>query len=404
MRRNSNPSLMAPVCTATLAVAGIAIGILLEHSAAHAAKSNLSRQLDVFQEVLQQVRENYVDKPDDKRLIEGAIKGMVTSLDPHSSYMTDKEFKVMNDELQGKLAGVGVEITMMEGTLKVVSPVDGTPAARAGLLANDVITNINGMRVIDLSIDQAVDKLRGPAGTSVTVTISRSGLNHPFDLTMKRAIIVVEPIRPRAEGDVAYVKIAGFSEQTHVKLVEAVKKLQSEIGPRLKGFVIDLRNDPGGLLDEAIAVSDDFLDRGAIVITKGRDGADVQRFDATREDIADGMPIVVLINGGSASASEIVAGALQDNGRATIVGTRSFGKGSVQSIIELGARRGALLLTTSQYFTPSGRSIQARGIEPDVSVQAAPPAGMETNLAAIRPPAKHLYQATSRTRTTRMPQ
>ncbi len=381
MRRNSNPSLMATVCTSTLAVAGIVIGILLGHSAAHAAKSNLSRQLDVFQEVLQQVRENYVDKPDDKRLIEGAIKGMVTSLDPHSFYMTDKEFGARWNQLQGEFAGVGVEITIKDGVLKVVSPVDDTPAARAGLRANDVITDIDRMPVRGLSIDQVVDKLKGPAGTSVTVTVSRSGMDKTFDLTMKRAIIVANPIKTRAEGDIAYVKIVDFSEQTHVKLEEAVSKLKSEIGPRLKGFVIDLRNDPGGFLDEAVAVSDAFLDRGVIVVAKGRNGTDVQRFDATPSDIADGIPVVVLINGGTASASEIVAGALQDNGRATIVGTRSFGKGTVQSLIELGGKRGVLQLTTAQYFTPSGRSIQARGIEPDVSVEEDKPAGIEADLA-----------------------
>ena len=388
MRRKSVQFFLASLIAAGAAVAVVAFGIEPIDATARAGKSDLNRELDVFGEVLQQIQANYVEKPDDKNLIEGAIKGMVTSLDPHSSYMNAKEFRAIRDQLSGEFGGLGVEITMKGGVIRVVSPIAGTPAAKAGLLANDAIAGIDGAPADGLSIDQAVDKLRGPVGTRVTATISRDGIAKPFDVTMKRAIIVVNPVVAKAVGDIADIKISSFTEHTHDRLKEAVAKLGSEIGPELKGYVIDLRNDPGGLLEEAVAVSDDFLDRGTIVVTKGRNTADVQRFTATPGDLAGGKPVVLLINGGSASASEIVAGALQDNKRATVVGTRSFGKGSVQSIIELGGNRGALRLTTARYFTPSDRSIQAEGIEPDIVVEETPPAGAETDLAATKAPSE----------------
>ncbi len=384
MRRNSVQSFLAFLIAVGVAVAVVTFAIGPVDATARAGKSDLNRELDVFGQVLQQIHANYVEKRDDKQLIEGAIKGMVTSLDPHSSYMTAKEYAAIRDQLSGEFGGLGVEITIKDGVIRVVSPIADTPAARAGLLANDAIAEIDGTPANGLSIDQAVDKLRGPAGTSVTVTISREGIAKPFDVTMKRAIVVVNPVVAKAVGDVGDIKISSFTEHTHDRLKEAVARLNSEIGPELKGFVIDLRNDPGGLLEEAVAVSDDFLDQGTIVATKGRTAADMQRFTATPGDLTAGKPIVLLINGGSASASEIVAGALQDNRRATVVGTRSFGKGSVQSIIELGGDRGALRLTTARYFTPSDRSIQAEGIEPDIVVEEARPAGSDPDLAATK--------------------
>jgi carboxyl-terminal processing protease len=262
---------------------------------------------------------------------------------------------------------------MEVGVLKVVSPIDDTPAAKAGLQANDVITHIDGEAIAGLTLEQAVDRMRGPANTPITVTIVRKGKTDPFEVKIVREVIRINPVKSRLEGGVIYAKISSFSEQTHANLVKQVADLKSKAGKTIKGYIIDLRNDPGGLLDQAIAVSDDFLDRGAIVLTKGRNIEEAQRAAAKPGDIAEGKPIVVLINGGSASASEIVAGALQDQQRATIVGTRSFGKGSVQTIMPLGAN-GALRLTTARYYTPSGRSIQAKGIVPDIVVeQDVPP-------------------------------
>ena len=307
---------------------------------------------------------------------------MLASLDPHSSYMNAKSYLEMQVQTRGEFGGLGIEVTMEQGILKVVSPIDDTPAAKAGLQANDVITHVDGASIAGLTLEQAVDKMRGLANTPITVTITRKG-GEPFDVKMVRAVIRINPIKSRLENDVIYVKISSFSEQTHANLVKQITDLKSKAGDRVKGYIVDLRNDPGGLLDQAIAVSDDFLERGSIVLTKGRSLEEAQRAAAKPGDITNGKPIVVLINGGSASASEIVAGALQDQQRATIVGTRSFGKGSVQTIMPLAAG-GALRLTTARYYTPSGRSIQAKGIDPDVLIEQDVPAELQAKVSATR--------------------
>ena len=355
-----------------LAFAGAAgVVVVLNASQGHSAaspNSALYGELDRFGQVLERVRDDYVEKPDDAMLIESAINGMLAALDPHSSYLNAKAYREMQVQTRGEFGGLGIEVTMELGVLKVVSPIDDTPAAKAGLQANDVITRIDGEPIAGLTLEQAVDKMRGPVNTSITVTIARKGKAEPFDVKIVREVIRINPIKSRLEGDVIYVKIASFSEQTHANLVKQVTDLKRKAGKNIKGYVVDLRNDPGGLLDQAILVTDDFLEKGSIVLTKGRSLEETQRANAKPGDITDGKPVVVLINGGSASASEIVAGALQDQQRATIVGTRSFGKGSVQTIIPLGGN-GALRLTTARYYTPSGRSIQAKGIDPDIVVE-----------------------------------
>jgi carboxyl-terminal processing protease len=337
--------------------------------------SEIYRQLDLFGDVLERVRSDYVEKPDDAMLIDSAINGMLSALDPHSAYLNPKSFRDMQVQTKGEFGGLGIEVTMEAGSgvVKVVSPIDETPAARAGLMANDLITHLDGEQIVGLSLEQAVEKMRGPVNTSITLTIVRRGKDEPFDVKIVRDVIRINAVKARLEGDIVYVKISTFNEQTHANLVKQVDALKKSLGRAPRGFVIDLRNNPGGLLDQAINVSDAFLDKGAIVLTKGRLVEETQRANARAGDIAEGKPIVVLINGGSASASEIVAGALQDHKRATVVGTRSFGKGSVQTIIPLGSN-GAIRLTTARYYTPSGRSIQAKGIEPDVLVeQELPP-------------------------------
>src|SRR6476620_6434871 len=360
---------------AAFAIAAGTISVLnvsQSHSAA-SPNSAIYGQLDLFGRVLEHVRDDYIEKPDDAMLVESAINGMLAALDPHSSYMNAKSYREMQVQTRGEFGGLGIEVTMELGVLKVVSPIDDTPAARAGLQANDVITHIDKEPIAGLTLEQAVDKMRGPANTAITVTIVRPSKAEPFDIKIVREVIRINPIKSRLEGDVLYVKISSFSEQTHANLVKQVTDLKKQAGKNLKGYVVDLRNDPGGLLDQAILVADDFLETGSIVLTKGRVLEETQRANAKPGDITDGKPIVVLINGGSASASEIVAGALQDQQRATIIGTRSFGKGSVQTIMPLGGI-GALRLTTARYYTPSGRSIQAKGIVPDVVVkQEVPP-------------------------------
>ena len=302
-------------------------------------------------------------------LIDSAINGMLAALDPHSAYLNPKNYRDMQVQTRGEFGGLGIEVTMEQGSgvVKVVSPIDDTPAAKAGLQTNDLITHLDGEQIVGLTLEQAVDKMRGPVNTPITLTIVRKGKDDPFDVKIVRDVIRINAVKARAEGDVIYVKISTFNEQTHANLVKQVDGLKKSV-KNLKGYVIDLRGNPGGLLDQAIAVSDDFLDKGAIVLTKGRGLEETQRANARPGDLADGKQVIVLINGGSASASEIVAGALQDHKRATIIGTRSFGKGSVQTIIPLGggASNGAIRLTTARYYTPSGRSIQAKGIEPDV--------------------------------------
>jgi carboxyl-terminal processing protease len=330
--------------------------------------SSLYRQLDLFGDVLERVRSDYVEKPEDTKLIKSAINGMLSSLDPHSAYLSADSFSDMQVQTRGEFGGLGIEVTMEDQVVKVVAPIDDTPAARAGVQANDLITHLDGDQIVGMSLEDAVKKMRGPVNTPIILTVVRKGADEPIDIKIVRDVIRINPVKARVEDDVAYVKLTTFNEQTHGNLVTAVERLRKEIGDKLKGYVIDLRNNPGGLLDQAIAVSDDFLESGAIVITKGRNSEETQRSQARKGDLTDGKKVVVLINGGSASASEIVAGALQDHKRATIIGTRSFGKGSVQTIIPLGAN-GAIRLTTARYYTPRNRSIQAKGIDPDIVIE-----------------------------------
>jgi carboxyl-terminal processing protease len=366
MKRKSDYAFWAFVMLACLAGATTVLNVTRTYSAT--SNSEIYKQLDLFGDVLERVRSDYVEKPDDAMLIDAAINGMLAALDPHSAYLNPKSFKDMQVQTRGEFGGLGIEVTMENGVVKVVSPIDDTPAAKAGLQTNDLITHLDGEQIVGLTLEQAVEKMRGPVNTPITLTIIRKGREDPFDVKIIRDVIRINAVKARQEGDIIYVKISTFNEQTHANLVKAVDGLKKTIGKNLKGYVIDLRGNPGGLLDQAIAVSDDFLDKGAIVLTKGRGLEETQRANARPGDISDGKPIVVLINGGSASASEIVAGALQDHKRAKIIGTRSFGKGSVQTIIPLGSN-GAIRLTTARYYTPSGRSIQAKGIEPDVVVE-----------------------------------
>jgi carboxyl-terminal processing protease len=342
---------------------------LLSSTSAIAASAETYRQLSLFGDVFEKVRTDYVERPDEAKLVESAINGMLTSLDPHSSYMDPKSFRDMQVQTRGEFGGLGIEVTMEEGLVKVVTPIDETPAARAGILANDIITHIDGEPVQGLNLNQAVEKMRGPVNSGVTLKIQRKEAKDPIEVKLNRETIRIRPVRARVEGgDIVVLRVTQFNEQTFENLRTNIDKFANEVGAdKLKGFVVDLRNNPGGLLDQAIMVSDAFLDRGEIVSTRSRNADETQRFNAKGGDLAKGKPVVVLINGGSASASEIVAGALQDHKRATVMGTRSFGKGSVQTIIPLGGN-GAVRLTTARYFTPAGRSIQAKGIDPDIEV------------------------------------
>jgi carboxyl-terminal processing protease len=328
------------------------------------------QELKLFGDVFQLVRSDYVDKVGDEKLVEGAINGMLTSLDPHSNYLNAKNFDDMKVQTRGEFGGLGIEVSMENGVVKVVSPIDDTPAARAGLKPGDLITQIDGAPVQGMTLPQAVEKMRGPVDSDITLTISRTG-RQPFDVKLTRAIIKIKSVRAQLiEKDIGYIRITSFTEQTDVGLTNAMAKLKDDSHNKLAGVVLDLRNDPGGLLDQAVAVASDFIDKGEIVSTRGRNPDEAQRYDSHTADITGGLPMAVLINGGSASASEIVAGALQDHHRAIVIGTRSFGKGSVQTIIPL-AGHGAMRLTTARYYTPSGRSIQALGIQPDIIVEAA---------------------------------
>jgi carboxyl-terminal processing protease len=351
-----------------LAGATTLLNVSRTYSATSSENSELYRQLDLFGDVLERVRSDYVEKPDDTMLIESAINGMLSALDPHSSYLSPKNYRDMQVQTRGEFGGLGIEVTMENGVVKVVSPIDDTPASKAGLQANDLITHLDGEQIVGLTLEQAVEKMRGPVNTPIALTIVRKGVDDPFDVKVTRDIIRINAVKANNEKDIAYIKITTFNEQTHANLVKAIENAKKTIGKDLKGYVIDLRNNPGGLLDQAIAVSDDFLERGAVVLTKGRNNEETQRAQAHAGDLTDGKKVVVLINGGSASASEIVAGALQDHKRATVIGTRSFGKGSVQTIIPLGAN-GAIRLTTARYYTPSNRSIQAKGIDPDILIE-----------------------------------
>jgi carboxyl-terminal processing protease len=341
------------------------------YSAAIAASnSDTYKQLNLFGDVFDRVRSDYVEPPNEEKMIEAAIDGMLTSLDPHSSYMNAKRFQEMQVQTKGEFGGLGIEVTMENGLVKVVAPIDDTPAAKAGIMANDLIIKLDGAEVQGLSLNEAVDKMRGKVNTPITLTIMRQGAKEPLDFKLVRDVIRVKSVKVEIGGpqkDVGYIRISSFTEQTQEGLEAAINQLKKDTGDKLKGYIIDMRNNPGGLLDQAISVSDTFLDRGEVVSTRGRNADETQRFNAQKGDLSDGKPVVVLINGGSASASEIVAGALQDHKRATVIGTRSFGKGSVQTIIPLGAQ-GALRLTTARYYTPAGRSIQAKGIDPNQEV------------------------------------
>lgn len=359
--------LLAGALIGAVAVTTLSQVPLRVSDAANAAASDTYRQLNLFGDVFERVRSDYVEAPDDAELIESAINGMLTSLDPHSSYMSPKSFRDMQVQTRGEFGGLGIEVTMEDGLVKVVSPIDDTPAAKAGVLAGDLITYIDGEQVQGLTLNQAVEKMRGPVNTDIVITVRREGANAPLDITITRDIIRIRSVRWREEGDVGYVRVTQFNEQTFDGLKKGIEETSANIGGDLKGYIIDLRNNPGGLLDQAIAVSDAFLDRGEIVSTRGRNADETQRYNARGGDLTEGKPVIILVNGGSASASEIVAGALQDHRRATVLGTRSFGKGSVQTIIPLGAN-GAIRLTTARYYTPSGTSIQAKGITPDIEV------------------------------------
>lgn len=336
--------------------------------------SETYQQLDLFGDVFERVRAQYVEEKGDKELIENAINGMLTALDPHSAYLNDEKFEDMRVNTRGEFGGLGIEVTMENGLVKVVSPIDDTPAARAGVESGDYIVQIDDEPVMGLTLSEAVDMMRGKVGTEIDLIISREGAEAPIEMTLVRDVIKIRSVRHRVEGNSGYIRITTFNQNSESGVKKAIQDIKAELGNQLNGYVLDLRNNPGGLLDQAIAVSDLFLDKGEIVSTRGRHEDDTKRDNATPGDLADGLPVVVLINGGSASASEIVAGALQDHRRAILLGTQSFGKGSVQTVIPLPGH-GAMRLTTARYYTPSGRSIQAKGIEPDIMVE---PAKIET--------------------------
>src|SRR5277367_4880331 len=362
---------------AVVAATILVFSLLQDISAATANSSDTYKDLNLFGEVFEVVRADYVGKVDDDSLIESAVNGMLTSLDPHSNYLNTKNFDDMKVQTRGEFGGLGIEVSMENGLVKVISPIDDTPAAHAGLKPGDLITQLDGQPVQGMTLPQAVEKMRGPVNSDVKLTIRKKGRD-PLDVKLTRATIRIQSVRSHLIGDdIGYIRITSFNEQTDVGLNNAIKYIKQQAGAKLRGVVLDLRNNPGGLLDQAVAVSDAFLEKGEIVSTRGRRSDDAQRYNARPGDVAAGLPLAVLINGGSASASEIVAGALQDHHRAVLVGTRSFGKGSVQTIIPL-TGHGAMRLTTARYYTPSGRSIQAKGIEPDIIVEAAkiePPSG-----------------------------
>lgn len=331
-------------------------------------------QLDLFGDIFERIRAAYVEEVDDEALIRAAINGMLTSLDPHSSYMSPDAYSELQFDTRGEFGGLGVEVTQEEGWIKVISPMDGTPADEAGIMAGDFITHVNGEPTLGLTMDEAVEMMRGPVGSEITLTIVRDLSAEPFDVSLVRDTIKLTAVRVRTEGHTIVARVTTFSEQTFENLEQGIlAEIEAAGGiENIQGVVLDLRNNPGGLLNQAVAVSDAFLEQGEIVSTRGRDDRNANRYDAQPGDLAQGLPIVVLINGGSASASEIVAGALQDHHRAVVVGTQSFGKGSVQTIMPLGSE-GAIRLTTQRYYTPSGRSIQALGVAPDILVEQRPP-------------------------------
>lgn len=358
--------------TGVLATTQIAGPLLAQESAKNAG---VYEQLDLFGDIFERIRAQYVEEVDTEELIEAAINGMLTSLDPHSSYLSPKDAVKMREQTRGEFGGLGIEVTQEEGFVKVVSPIDGTPADEAGMEAGDFITHVDGESLLGLGLDDAVEMMRGPVGSEIVITVVREGEAEPFDVAITRATIELTVVRSRTEGDTVVLRLTTFNEQTFPKMKEAIEEKVAALGgmENVNGFVVDMRNNPGGLLNQAIRVSDAFLEEGEIVSTRGRDPEDGDRVNARPGDLAEGKPIVVLINGGSASASEIVAGALQDHRRAIVIGTKSFGKGSVQTVMPLRGE-GAMRLTTARYYTPSGRSIQALGVSPDIIVAQPRPA------------------------------
>lgn len=345
-----------------------ALALIPGAAAVHAAaESDTYKQLDALMDVFERVRADYVDKTDDKKLIEGAINGMLASLDPHSSYLDARDFQNMRQTTDGEYGGLGLTVTTEDGAVKVIAPTDDTPAARAGIKSGDYITNLDGELIYGSSLQDAVDKMRGAPGSTIKLTIVREGATKPLDFTMKREVIRIKPVKFETRGQVGVIRISTFNKATGEATRDAVTSIEKKLGPNLAGFVIDLRSNPGGLLDQAIEVSDVFMDKGEIVSQRGRTKNDIQRYYAKAGDLTNGKPIVVLVDEGSASAAEIVAGALQDQRRAIVLGQKTFGKGSVQTLIPLSSDT-ALRLTTARYFTPSGRSVQESGIEPDVQV------------------------------------
>lgn len=361
--------------TSRLAVLALATGMTFGLASPSLAQSSTSsaetyRLLNLFGDVFEQVKAKYVEDVDDKQLIEAAINGMLTSLDPHSSYLNMDNFEEMQVDTRGEFGGLGIEVTMEDGFVKVIAPIYDTPAEKAGLQPGDFITHIDGTAIRGMTLNDAVEMMRGKVNTDILLTIIRKGEQAPFDVTLTRAVIKIQSVRAEPKEDIGYIRITKFNEQTFSGLQRAIGDMRDQIGPEIKGLVIDLRNNPGGLLDQAISVSDAFLDKGEIVSTRPRDTQNTERYNARTGDLAEGLPVVVLINDGSASASEIVAGALQDHRRAVIMGTRSFGKGSVQTILPMPGNV-ALRLTTARYYTPSGKSIQEVGIVPDIIVPQA---------------------------------
>jgi len=386
MRKNSGFFLGTAVgISLTLLVTGPQ-GAQLVATAKAKIGGHVYSQLNLFGEVFERVRADYVEKPDDTKLIEGAISGMISSLDPHSRYMNDSAWHEKQDTTKGEFGGLGIEVTMEDGLVKVVAPMDGTPAAKAGILSGDLVTQIDDEAVQGLTLEQAVNKMKGPVNTKTRLMILRKGADKPINVTITREIIHVRPVSYRTDGgNIGYIRISSFNDQTTDELKTAIGDISKQIpSSNLLGYVLDLRNNPGGLLDQAIRVSDDLLTSGEIVSTRGRRPDDTERYDARSGDITGGKPVLVLINGGTASASEIVAGALQDHGRAKVLGMTSFGKGSVQTVIPLGEGGGALRLTTARYYTPSGHSIQAEGITPDIAVAQ----GDEDKLTKVERPSE----------------
>ncbi|HET6467370.1 MAG TPA: S41 family peptidase [Geminicoccaceae bacterium] len=359
--------------TSAVAFLGVAVGFTVAHSPlveAQSASGETFRSLKLFGDVFERVRAEYVEEVGDQKLIESAINGMLSALDPHSGYLDTDRYRDMQVQTRGEFGGLGIEVTMENGLVKVVSPIDETPAFRAGIAAGDFITHIDGEPVLGLTLSEAVEKMRGPVDSKIDLRLLRSGREEPFEVSLARAVIKISPVRARVEDTVGYLRLTTFNEQTSSIMRDKIAELKTQLGDNMKGMVLDLRNNPGGLLDQAVAVADAFLDKGEIVSTRGRRSDSIQRFNARAGDLLDGLPIVILINGGSASASEIVAGALQDHRRGIVMGTPSFGKGSVQTIMPISGY-GAIRLTTARYYTPAGTSIQAKGITPDIEVHQA---------------------------------